>query len=396
MNIAIPSFVIKLMDRLAENGFESFVVGGAVRSVLLSLPVHDYDLTTNALPEEMKQVFQDCHTIETGIRHGTLTVFSDHKPVEITTYRRDSAYSDHRHPDRVEYTSALKEDCARRDFTVNALCADREGRLYDFFQGREDLEKHLIRCIGSPDERFNEDALRILRALRFAARLSFAIDPDTSEALLRNRELLRYISMERIHDETMGFLQASGCADLFEKNFAVFEVFLPELKDLDNEGREALFASLRRSEDDAMIRFALILSCLSDPMKIMKHMKFSNHDMKTVLNLLALKEKPLDTPADIRRILRDLASPFEMYTGFRCALDPAAEREAMMSKYEQILSDHDCCTLKELAVNGSDLIQAGLKGKEIADALDLLLNEVIEKRLPNEKEILMNHITGKH
>lgn len=394
MNIEIPAYVLNLMNTLSKAGYECFIVGGAVRNALLSLPVHDYDLTTNALPDEMKQVFEEYRTLETGIQHGTLTVICDHKPVEITTYRRDSAYSDHRHPDRVEFASALREDCARRDFTVNALCSDADGNLYDFFEGRKDLEKGVIRCIGDPDERFNEDALRILRALRFAARLSFSIDENTSASLIRNKELLHYISTERIREELKGFLEAEGSPDLFIKYYEVFTVFIPELNGYDLSERETLFRSLSRTENDALVRFALIVSQADQPLQIMKALKFSNHESRSVMNLLALKDRPVSTPADIRRIIRDLEVPFEQFVNYRCALDVTAERRILETTASKIMEDHACCTLKDLAVSGRDLLAAGLRGKEIADSLNLLLDRVIDQELPNEKDALINYVNS--
>ena len=173
----LPDYVLKAMNELKKAGYECFVVGGAVRSFFLNAPVHDYDLTTDALPSQMKQVFASWHTFDTGIQHGTITVLSDHHPLEITTYRKDSAYKDHRHPDHVEFTSALMEDCARRDFTINALCYDPQVGIRDFYGGQKDIENGIIRCIGDPFQRFDEDALRILRAIRFASQLSFDIEP---------------------------------------------------------------------------------------------------------------------------------------------------------------------------------------------------------------------------
>ena len=158
MKLEIPEYVSILMKELNKHGYECFVVGGAIRSILLNKPVNDYDLTTSALPEETKQVFHAYHTIDTGLKHGTVTVVSKHIPVEITTYRKDAEYKDHRHPDEVIFTRTIKEDCARRDFTINALCYCEETGILDFFNGKEDIEKKIVRCIGDPYQRFEEDA----------------------------------------------------------------------------------------------------------------------------------------------------------------------------------------------------------------------------------------------
>ena len=212
----LPDYVLKLLKQLNEHGYEAYVVGGAVRSYLLHLPIHDYDLTTNAMPLEIKEVFHDFHTIDTGIQHGTVTVIIDHHPIEITTYRKDSGYQDHRHPDHVEFTSALEEDCKRRDFTINALCYHPDTGIIDFFHGLDDIRNKIIRCIGDPEKRFNEDALRILRAIRFCARLSFSIEPHTREVLFAMKDTLSYVSAERITQEFTGTLQSRGISMVME------------------------------------------------------------------------------------------------------------------------------------------------------------------------------------
>ena len=208
MKLEIPEYVSILMKELNKHGYECFVVGGAIRSILLSKPVNDYDLTTSALPEETKQVFHTYHTIDTGLKHGTVTVVSKHIPVEITTYRKDAEYKDHRHPDEVIFTRTIKEDCARRDFTINALCYCEETGILDFFNGKEDIEKKIVRCIGDPYQRFEEDALRILRAIRFASQLNFSIDDHTSKAILDTKETLSYVSIERIQEEMNKFFES--------------------------------------------------------------------------------------------------------------------------------------------------------------------------------------------
>lgn len=392
MKIEIPPYVSRVMNTLAENGFECFIAGGAVRSFLLGAPVHDYDLATNALPEQMKQVFHEYHTIETGIRHGTLTVMSDHHPLEITTYRKENTYSDHRHPDSVEFTSAFREDCARRDFTINGMGADLHGEIYDFFGGREDLDRRIIRCIGSPGERFNEDALRILRALRFAARLDFAIEPHTSEALFKNRNLLKFISMERIREEFTGFLSAEKCAGFMREYLDVFAVFLPELTQIGPSAHQEMFRHLERSADHPLVRMALILEYFPAPAEIMRRMKFSNHETETVCSLIALRDRDTETRTAIRCVMRDLKADFSLYAQYMAARNEHADAQAMMIIHDQIVADHDCYTLRDLAVNGNDLIKAGLRGRQIARGLETALDEVIHERLPNRKDALLSYI----
>jgi tRNA nucleotidyltransferase (CCA-adding enzyme) len=343
----------------------------------------------------MKEVFRNRRTLETGIRHGTLTVLVKGEPAEITTYRTESSYGDHRHPDHVEFTSALRLDCARRDFTVNALCASMDGTVHDFFGGIDDLQKKIIRCIGSPDERFDEDALRILRALRFAARLSFAIEAGTADALHRSKDLLQYISGERIHEELNGFFAAPACAEYLREFRDIFEVFIPELKALSEEQYESVLASEERSEEDPMIRTALLLRLCEGPENILKRLKYSGAEIRTVLSLISGAERPLSAENDLCRVIRDYPDTAELFISFRCALDPSFNHESLLAEYRRLKESGACCSVKQLAVNGNDLKNAGLAGRQIAEMLNELLDEVIEKRLKNSRSDLLGYI-GSH
>ena len=196
-----PSYVKTCMDLLTNSGYRCYIVGGAVRDSLLKREIFDYDLTTDALPDQMRFVFQHYKTIPTGIKHGTLTVVIENHPVEITTFRTDGTYQNHRHPSSITFTHSLKEDCARRDFTINALAYHPSTGICDFFGGQQDLKNQILRTVGNPNERFEEDALRILRALRFAAQLGFQIEPHTRQAIFAHAQDLFYISLERITEE---------------------------------------------------------------------------------------------------------------------------------------------------------------------------------------------------
>lgn len=392
----LPDYVLKAMNELKKAGYECFVVGGAVRSFFLHAPVHDYDLTTDALPSQMKQVFASWHTFDTGIQHGTITVLSDHHPLEITTYRKDSAYKDHRHPDHVEFTSALMEDCARRDFTINALCYDPQVGIRDFYGGQKDIENGIIRCIGDPFQRFDEDALRILRAIRFASQLSFDIEPETSRAILSLRDTLHYVSAERISEEFTKYLSSDGCASLFYPYRSVFAVFLPELSSITKEEMQLLITRLQFSRSDRLIRMAILLSasCFTDPHRILNRLKFSNHDKKVVLTMISLRHAPLDTIIDIRRIMRSLPIDFIQYLQYREGMDRICLVQAH-AMYEQIIRNHDCTDLKDLVINGSDLVKLGYKGKEISTALNDILEKVIEEKLPNDHNILLDYLSSR-
>ncbi|MGM9940486.1 MAG: CCA tRNA nucleotidyltransferase [Bulleidia sp.] len=394
--IEIPSDVLEIMDDLEKAGHECYVVGGAVRSAVLNLPVHDYDLTTDALPKQMKEIFSHRHTFDTGIAHGTITVLAGNHPVEITTYRKDTGYQDHRHPDHVEFTSKLQEDCARRDFTINAFCYNPHTGFVDFFDGMRDLNSRTIRCIGDPAKRFDEDALRILRAIRFASQLHFTIEKNTADAIHVLKDTLSYVSMERIREETVKYLCGDGCASLFREYVDVFSVYLRELKQADDETLQTLVQRLQYAQKKPVIVMAVLLStpCFDAPRSVLKRMKFSNHETDEIMNLIRLKDMPLRTRMDIRWILKDLKTDFSIYLAFREALDQRRYVDAH-AFYDQIVQNHDCTDLKHLAVNGSDVVKYGYRGKQISVVLDEILKKVIEETLPNDRDVLLAYLSSR-
>lgn len=390
MKIEIPDYVKVLMDQLNQNGYECYIVGGAVRSLLLHLPVHDYDLTTNALPEQMKETFASYKIIETGLKHGTLTVLSKHYPVEITTYRKDSAYQDHRHPDAVQFTSAIENDCARRDFTINAFCYNEQDGLRDFFHGEEDLKKHILRCIGNPEQRFDEDALRILRAIRFAAQLHFQIEENTRQAIFHKKELLSYISLERVHEEWTGFLQAETCSAYLKDYLEVFALFFPELHRISNF--DAVLKQVDAAEPTANIRMAILLQDNSDPSIILKRLKYRNEDIKQIKAMIQQKDALLNNRIAVRKFISIYPADFAAYTAYRSALDPNYPAEKVQSLYQIIQQDDDCISLHQLNLCGDDIVTLGYQGKQISDALQKLLQAVMEEKVLNKKEDLIAYI----
>ena len=393
--IKLPEYVKKAMQALYDSGYECYVVGGAIRSFILNMPVHDYDLTTDALPSQMKEVFSSWHTFDTGIQHGTITVLSDHHPLEITTYRKDSSYKDHRHPDSVQFTSSIEEDCSRRDFTINAFCYSEQQGFLDFFHGLDDIQSKVIRCIGNPYKRFDEDALRILRAVRFAGQLNFSIEEETSRAILELKDTLSYVSMERINEEFTKFISSRNCSSLFLPYLSVFAVFLPELSHLPINEKELLAKRLAHARKEEEIRLAVLLSssCFENPRLILKRMKYSNHEINTVLQLITHRKSPVNSLLDIRYLKKELSVPVTTYLSYREALVLCNYPQAFLYS-KQIEEENLCCTLKQLAVNGNDLMQLGIKGKKISETLNHLLDQVISDTLPNEKDILLSHISS--
>lgn len=392
MLIKIPEYVATLMKKLNENGYECFVVGGAIRSILLNMPVNDYDLTTNALPEETKSVFQSYHTIDTGLQHGTVTIISNHIPVEITTYRKDAEYKDHRHPDEVIFTTTLQDDCARRDFTINAFCYSQNTGILDFFDGKQDLDNKIIRCIGNPKQRFEEDALRILRAIRFASQLNFSIEDHTSEAILAKKDTLSYVSMERIQEEFTKFLKGPGFLPLFYPYRKVFAVFLKELNNI-KEDWDVLLQQLAVSNEDVYVRLAIILSCPAfyDPKSVLKQLKYANKEINTVMQMIDHRKAPISTRVEIRHLLNSLTISFETYLQYREAMD-RKKYPASYALYHSIITNKDCYSLSQLSLNGKDMLALGYTGKAISENLQYLLNSVIEDKVANNKEELIAYL----
>ena len=318
--LTLPEYVETAIKALNESGYSAYVVGGAVRNALLNKPAHDYDMTTDATPEEMQSVFKDYKIIPTGIRHGTVTIVIDHNPLEITTFRTETTYEDHRHPDEVIFTRTLKEDCARRDFTINAMCFSPSEGLIDYYGGEEDLKNQIIRTVGDPELRFNEDALRILRALRFGAELGFDIEENTAKAILNQKDTLSCIAAERINSEFLRILKADHCRHILKGFRPVFEVFLPEVIPATDKQWHDARGMMNESEHDEGERLAILLhicGCDDTAEQFLKRMKVSTLFSTTVLDLIQHACVPAKDRCDVRKLMHSLKAPFAMYADFR-------------------------------------------------------------------------------
>lgn len=393
MKLLIPEYVQALMNELNQNHYECYVVGGAVRSLLLGLPVHDYDLTTNALPSQMKEVFSSYHTIETGLKHGTLTVMSQHHPIEITTYRKDATYQDHRHPDAVEFTRAIQEDCARRDFTINAFCYNKQEGILDFFHGTEDLNGKILRCIGDPEQRFDEDALRILRAIRFASQLNFTIEKKTKVAIFAKKDLLSYISYERIHEELNGFLSAPKCASYLDTYQEVMHVFLPEIQQISQWS--LVLQQMDQAQPDANVRIAILLTSLDQVSSILKRMKYANQDIHLITSLIQYRDVVIEDRISLRKFLSIYHDSFDAYLNYRQAIDSTFPYNNINEYYSAIMNDHDCISLSQLEIKGNDVAQYGYQKQEISKKLNEVLLAVMEDKINNQREELLNYVKRK-
>lgn len=373
MSYTLPNPVKWALNRLTSCSYEAYAVGGCVRDMLLQRVPHDWDVCTSASPQQVIDCFADVRVVATGLRHGTVTALLDGQQVEITTYRVDGDYADHRHPDQVHFTTSLREDLARRDFTINAMAYRPDKGIIDYYGGREDLDQGIIRCVGNPDERFSEDALRILRALRFASRFAFEIEPETEAALLRHREELRYVSVERVLTELAG----TDFSKVKERYLPVVQVVIPELMHIDV--RPGLPV-------EPAIRLAALLKGL-DAGAILKRLKASTALTERVAAIVS----ELDTmvgadDVSLRQLLRHIGpSAAEQLLVIQ---DNPQAIEAL----RRILRRGDAYTLRQLEVTGKDLLKLGLSGPQIGRALDGLLTKVIEGELPNEHYKLMRAV----
>lgn len=394
MKLQLPNYVNLAIKELTDSGYSCYVVGGAVRDALLERELSDYDLATDALPAQLHAIFHAYPTIDTGIKHGTLTVIIEDNPIEITTYRTDGTYMDHRHPSQVTFTPSLQEDCARRDFTINALAYHPRTGIIDFFHGMDDLNNHIIRTVNDPDQRFQEDALRILRALRFSAQLGFDLDEDTKSALFRKKEDLFYVSSERILKEFELLLTAKACTQVLLEYRPVLEVVLPEIKNISLSAWQTTLTAIERSKKDLIIRMAILFTPIKDLFyqSIYRRLHMSSNNTDGIRSLLKYQDLPLDTTIHIRKVLQKIAVPFPTYLEYRIALDPSLPKDDIVSTYNAILENHDCITLGQLAINGNDLKELGLQGEAIGIGLHKCLDAVIEEKCPNDKEALLQYV----
>lgn len=372
--MALPAGARFVLERLEGAGFAAYVVGGCVRDAMLGLSPKDYDVCTSAAPEETLRAFADCRTIETGLAHGTVTVLADGAPYEVTTFRVDGAYADHRHPDRVDFVREVEQDLARRDFTVNAMAYSPRQGLRDPFGGREDLAAGRIRCVGAPERRFSEDALRILRALRFAAVYAFSIEAETARAARALAPDLRLVARERSTAELLKLLCGQAAGEIVRAFPEVLWQVLPA--PLCAEGLDAV-------PPEPALRLAHALHAAPDPDAALDALRLPKRMAAAARELIAHYGAPRpETPAQARALLRDL--------GPERTRELARLRAWAPGELEAALARGDAYSIAQLAVTGADLLQAGVpKGPALGRELHDLLDAVVAGRLENTKRALL-------
>lgn len=433
----IPKEAELALHTLQSRGHTAFVVGGCVRDSLLGRTPNDWDVTTSALPEEVADCFRNFRVIETGLQHGTLTVLVDGTPIEITTFRNDGIYLDHRHPVGVTFSNTVEDDLARRDFTVNAMAYHPERGLVDLFGGREDLKNRVIRCVGDPVTRFREDGLRILRAIRFASVLGFSLDEKTKAAVRSEKSLLEFIAPERIREEFCKLLCGVNAENVIREYVDVIGQFLPELlacRGFEQNTKyhcydvlEHTLCALSHASNNLFVRLAVLLHDIGKPLcynedengghfkghgpvgtamteQILRRLRFDNRTVEIVSRLVERHDRI--TPAEekaVKRLMQKMSDQeilwlLEVQRCDRLAHakgfdEPPASLDEVPRLMERIHASNACLSLKTLAVRGDDLLRLGIpEGKSIGDALAHLLDAVIEGTLPNEREALLSAI----
>ena len=437
MSPDIPGGVRHILQTLADTGFEAHLVGGCVRDLLRGVEPHDWDICTSARPEETEACFAGHRIIETGLKHGTVTVLEEGEPCEVTTYRTEGPYSDSRRPDYVEFVSSLEADLARRDFTMNAIAMGLDGRLRDPFGGAADIQTGLIRCVGESAHRFQEDGLRVMRALRFAAVLGYGIEKRTAQAIHENRHMLEHVGAERIRVELCKLLVGEEAGNILRQYPDVFCQFWPQLEPLvtleqNNPwhcwgGWEHTIHAVEAAPPDLMLRLTMLLHDIGKPNckstdengidhfyghpavsakladQMLRSLKFDNRTRERVVTLV--EHHDVQIPCRDRSIrkwlgrlgpetffqLLEVKRADGMGQAYELVKDRLAELEEMKTKAEELVAQGQCFTLKDLAINGRDVIAAGVApGPEVGRVLNGFLQRVLNDEVPNERDVLRN------
>lgn len=429
----IPEEAAFIIDTITAAGFEAYCVGGCVRDLIMGLEANDCDITTSASCQQVKALFPHNKIIETGIKHGTVTVMVNSIPFEVTTYRIESTYSDNRHPDSVVFTKSLNEDLSRRDFTVNSIAYNDNEGFVDLFGGREDIKSKIIRCVGDPKKRFEEDSLRILRGIRFASTLGFRVEEETKKAMLEKRHLIKNISAERIFTELSKMLCGSNIKSVLTEFAPVIGEVIPginKMKGFEQHNFHHIYDVLthtavviENTPPVLHLRLAALFHDIAKPLcfsldekgvghfyshasksaeiaeNTLTELRCDNRTKEAVIRLIKAHDTPIEESEKI--VKRRLASMgkelfFDLVKLKRsdtAGLAPEyAVRNAHFDRLEaianEILEKEECFSLRHLAVNGTDMLELGLKGREIGNMLDLLLEAVIDGNVENNKEKL--------
>lgn len=435
MRIYLPENVKYILNRLHEGGFFAFVSGGAVRDMLMGRVPHDYDISTNAKPSDVKRLFN--RTVDTGIKHGTVTVIINKTGYEVTTFRRDGAYTDGRHPETVQFVNSVRDDCMRRDFTINAMSYNEEDGLLDFFCGRRDIKQHIIRCVGDAERRFKEDALRMLRAVRFSAVFSFKIEPATSAAIRKCAVLIKRVSNERIIEELNKILLSDN-PDHFRlmHQLGILRYIIPQLDKCFGEPQnnrfhiydvgEHIMHAVKNTPTDLVLRWAALLHDIGKPCTasmdsggiihfyghhreskriandVLHRLRMDHESLHDILILIENHDVRIDpSPPAVKRMMAKTGPAlFEKLLELQiadnsaksalCFEDKKKKIDAVREIYETVISSNEPYRVMDLCINGRDLIKMGYRpGRAIGDVLKTLTEEVIINPSFNNRQYLL-------
>lgn len=385
MKISIPRKPKLIIDRLLENGYEAGLVGGCLRNLILNIPVKDYDIATSASTEEMKVIFHELTIISLGEKFGTLILVVEGENIEVTTFRKESTYLDNRHPEQVEFIGNIEEDLKRRDFTINALYYNDKTGLIDLFQSRKDLNERIIRAVGEPNERFKEDSLRILRGLRFAARLDFKIEANTKKAILQSYHLLKNIKAERIAVELLEILNCNNIGSLVKEYFPVFQEIIPGLNTFDTTNLDKMptlklkLATLFSALKNSSTAFDLMMT-----LKLTVSSRIRKSDLKDIGSIIEFGNLNSSnfTQSGLLDIFRSLKWNRDLL-----------EEILIFNNQRQLISTIPKVSIKDLAISGHDIMALGFKDEKIQEILDDCYYNLLLGKIFNNKESLCDHIT---
>lgn len=404
MKINLPPKVRYIINKIYQNNYEAYIVGGCVRDAILGFEPNDYDITTSASPNTIQEIFKDFKCIETGIEHGTVSVLMEDEIFEITTYRIEGEYKDHRRPDKVDFTDRLEEDLKRRDFTINAMAYNEKKGLIDLFGGKEDLNNKIIKTVGNPYDRFNEDGLRMIRAIRFSSKLNFTIEKETLKAIYDKSFIINNISLERITDEFTKII----LSDKPENIKYLFETKLLKYLNISNEDNIDKLTQfyneiiiLNKINKNLEKRLALLdyiieknnINCKSFCNELIYSKKvIKNHNI--ILTLLKNIEIDHLNKVEIKKILsevdRNLLEEYLDISGI--IYDKEKKVDEIIDILSEIEENNECYIIKNLKVNGRDIMSLGYKNKEVGEVLNYLLEIVIEDYTLNKKDVLIKKI----
>ena len=434
LSIKIPPHIEKVLSVLHADGHKAYAVGGCIRDSIMGRNPYDWDVTTSALPEQTMNCFSEYKMIDSGLKHGTVAVIIGKEVVEITTFRTESTYSDNRHPDKVSFVKDVKDDLSRRDFTVNAMAYNYEEGLIDPFGGMEDIEKRIIRCVGKAEKRFSEDALRIMRAVRFSSVLDFSIEKETAECIHNQKHLINNVSVERINTELSKLLCGKNVFNVLMEFSDVIFTVIPELKQTFNVSQkckhhiynvwEHICVTVREIEPELDLRLTMLLHDIAKPLmktvdadgsehfknhaapgaeiaeQILRRLRYSNKTVSEVKELVLhhdewLYERPKKIPLYVSRLGFDFLYKLDKIS----RADIKAQNPKYFDKLElcdkflieldRLKNSNLCLTLKDLQVNGKDLEDIGYKGKDIGIKLNELLEDVILGKISNDRQTLL-------